>query len=302
MTAGRKVLCLILMLIVAVSVFTATASADTGPKASVRVNFTDLPDALCYGTLLSEHTSTGPNSVWDGDEEHKQYYGIDESIWRAFVEYEDADGYNFLQITWCVSETEEISWTYYPPSKFKILLYFPESGKFAVSDVCERYAFDTYYNVDMSGFDIKRAEYDDERSTDERIQAYQSYQIFGELGGFLIRLVITLAIEIGIATLFELGGIGTLVLIGLVNLVTQFGLNIFLNLSARWLDGFGIAIAYIVAELTIILIEAGAYMLLISRRKAVPTPRARLLLYATVANLISFGFGLVLAKTIPSVF
>ncbi len=43
-----------------------TASADTGPKPSVKVSFEGLSDELCYGTLLSASKSTGPASVWDG--------------------------------------------------------------------------------------------------------------------------------------------------------------------------------------------------------------------------------------------
>ena len=33
---------------------TDNASADTGSKASVRINFENMGDELCYGTLLSK--------------------------------------------------------------------------------------------------------------------------------------------------------------------------------------------------------------------------------------------------------
>ena len=86
MKAGKTVL-IALMCAILVAIFTPVASADIGPKPSVRVSFTDLPDALCYGTLISSSPSTGPNSVWDGDEEHIDDNGLDPSIWRAFVEH-----------------------------------------------------------------------------------------------------------------------------------------------------------------------------------------------------------------------
>ena len=133
------------------------ASADTGSEASVRINFENMGDELCYGTLLSKNPSTGPNSAWDGDEDHIYNELIDLDIWRAFVEYEDADGYYFLQIGWKVNEKKELAWTYYPPDNFKILLYYPETNKYVVSGICERYAFDTYYTVDMAGVDIGSA-------------------------------------------------------------------------------------------------------------------------------------------------
>ena len=53
--------CVLLMLS-----FPLTAHADMGPKPSVQIAFTGMnPDALCYGTLLSERDSTGPSYVWD---------------------------------------------------------------------------------------------------------------------------------------------------------------------------------------------------------------------------------------------
>jgi hypothetical protein len=48
---------------------------------------------------------------------------------------------------------------YYPPEDFKILLYFPADDRFAVSEeACERYAFDSYYQVNLSGVDPVSAE------------------------------------------------------------------------------------------------------------------------------------------------
>lgn len=43
-----------------------SAYADLGPKPSVVINFENMSDELCYGTLLSQQPSTGPSSVWDG--------------------------------------------------------------------------------------------------------------------------------------------------------------------------------------------------------------------------------------------
>ena len=60
------------------------------------------------------------------------------------------DGYNFLQYLWECSADKIIEWTYYPPSVFKILLYFPESDSFVVSGACETYAFDSYYTIDLT--------------------------------------------------------------------------------------------------------------------------------------------------------
>ena len=136
-------------MIMAVSAFPMTANADMGPKASVRIQFEHMGDELCYGTLLSKEKSTGPASAWDGRTESAQKEYMDPGIWEIFVNYKDPDGYYFLQRSWKVSESKELAWTYYPPGDFKILLYYPETETFVSSGIYARYAFDTYYTVDM---------------------------------------------------------------------------------------------------------------------------------------------------------
>ena len=167
---------LLFYMIFAVTALPITAKADMGPKPSVRIQFKNMGDDLCYGTLLSKEKCTGPAQVWDGTVRNEQlYYDLDRSIWKSFVDYKDPDGYYFLQRGWTVSETGEIAWTYYPPQDFKILLYYPETGIFVSSGSYERYAFDTYYTVDMEGVQIGSVEYNENLSTNERINAYRSY-------------------------------------------------------------------------------------------------------------------------------
>ena len=68
-----------------------TASADMGPKPSVRIEFTGIQGETYYGTLLSLRDSTGPASAWKGNPEYARSHPGDEEydIWLKFVEYED---------------------------------------------------------------------------------------------------------------------------------------------------------------------------------------------------------------------
>ena len=95
---------LLFYLIFAVTALPITAKADSGPKPSVRIQFKNMGDDLCYGTLLSKEKCTGPARVWDGTARNEQLYDLDRSIWKAFVDYKDPDGYYFLQRGWTVSE------------------------------------------------------------------------------------------------------------------------------------------------------------------------------------------------------
>ena len=273
----------------------APASADTGPKPSVSVSFTGLGDELCYATLISETKSTGPWQAWDGTEENAlyrenlDYATADKEIWETFVNYNDSDGFYFLQQTWQVNETGELYWGYYPPSCFKVLLYFPETGEFAVSDKLERYAFDSYFTVDAHGVYVEHGV----------LPAEKSYDYGPEIVGFLGRVVITVLIELLIALLFAYSEKRQLILLVAVNLVTQIVLNVILNVSDyRW-GAWAALVYYVIGELVVTVIEVVVYGIWLNklgtreRKKWVPA------VYAVTANLVSFIGGRLLMTVMP---
>ena len=298
----KKSICLFICALFVSTLFPITVGADTGPKASVRITFENMGDELCYGTLLSKNPSTGPNSAWDGDEDHIYNELIDLDIWRAFVAYEDEDGYYFLQIGWQVNEKKELAWTYYPPGNFKILLYYPETDKYVVSGICERYAFDTYYTVDMAGVDIGSVDYDEALSNNDRLNAYKSYQYKQELLSLVARILITIAIEMGIALLFGFREKKALLLLVAVNTVTQILLNVLLNMINFRLGSWAFVAWYIMLELAIFAIEAAFYTAfmkkLTDKEKSVWFYGG----YSLAANGISFGAGLIIANILPGIF
>ena len=301
----KKTSKIVVMLLCAVFIITnlsLTASADTGPKASVRILFENMGDALCYGTLLSKYESTGPNSVWDGDEDHIYNYNLDLEIWRAFVEYKDTDGYYFLQTGWKVSNTKEIAWTYYPPPSFKILLYYPETETFAVSGIYEKYAFDTYYTVDMNGVNIGSVEYNEDLSTNERIDAYRSYNYMQEILSLVARIVITIAIEMAVALLFGFRKKKQLLVLASVNVITQIILNLLLNVINYNSGPLDFVLYYILFEIFVFATEAVLYCTILKKVSENPKKNWYYVLYALVANAVSFGAGFIVAQMLPGIF
>ena len=287
----RKLFALLLCFIL-ITVMTITVSADMGPKPSVRITFTGVQGETYYGTLLSLRDSTGPASAWDGNPEYayRQPEDADYDIWLKFVEYEDTDGYYFLQWFWECSENNQLNWTYYPPTSFKILLYFPETDTFYVSPVYERYAFDSYFTVDLSEYDT------------DSILASKNYDYTWELISLVARIVLTIALELGIALLFGYREKKVLALLAAVNIVTQVTLNVALNIINYNSGSMSFTFSYVLFELLVFAIEAVAYAMLMKKFSSKEQKKGRAVGYAFIANTASFALGLWLAHIIPGIF
>ncbi|WP_367924076.1 hypothetical protein [uncultured Ruthenibacterium sp.] len=259
--------------------------ADAGPKPSVQITFSSLPNEPCYATLLSERASTGPSSAWDGTMAHARYEEGEEEIWKAFVDYQDPDGFYFLQEIWDCTETGRLDWTYYPPNSFKILLYFPQSGQFWTSPIYERYAFDSYFTVDLTQVE------------NGIFTAEKHYDFTWELISMAARMVLTLVVELAVALVFGYRNRHQLRIIFLVNVATQIGLNLLINL-ANWKSGaFAFILAYLGLELIVFAIEAVLYVYFLSPDKS----KKRAVLYALVANVLSFWIGMRVSMWIPDI-
>ena len=283
---------LLLFVLLLTVLLPVTAWADTGPKPSVQVTIKGLGDAPCYATLLSEQKSTGPTGVWSGNDDeihHNNTYEFDRAIWDAFTSYEDPDGFYFLQWSWQVNETKQFRWGYYPPSTFKILLYFPEQNQFYTSGICERYAFDSYFTIDVS-----------DRSPTQPLKAAKSYDYTLEILSLLARTVITIALEIGIAWLFGFRSKEELKVLVIVNVITQVALNVALNIVNYNYGQQLFVWAYFGYELLVFIAEAIAYCIFLER---VSGKRLRRYIgYALIANTVSFAAGFAIAKLIPGIF
>lgn len=278
-----------LVLAVLVSML-CVAWGDMGPKPSVRVEFENMDDALCYATLLSERSSTGPSSAWDGNPENARHDGmvgyadLSEEVWRSFVDYADSDGYYFLQEGWQVSAEEGLAWTYYPPNPFKILLYFPETDTFMTSGIYERYAFDSYFTVDMAAL-----------SEDGLLLAEKDYQWGGEVAAFLARFAITFVIEMAVALLFGFREKRQLLVLLIVNGATQLLLNGALSIIDYHSGYIAFILFYILFELLITIIEAVVYAAQLPRYGQKTKKRWVCVVYAIAANFVSFHAGLYIA-------
>lgn len=277
-----------------------TVYADIGPKPSVVVSFKGLENEKYYVTLLSEVISTGPHSVLGKYPNNQRYHESDEEygIWEKFVSYKDKDGYNFLQYFSDCTETSQFTWGYYPPDKFKILIFFPEYDKFVVSgEVYEKYAFNSYYNVDAEGLEIQSI------SFIGNIKATRNYDYKWELISLFARIIATITIEILIALLFGFRAKKQLLVIGIVNIITQSILNILLNVINYNQGSMMFVFNYVWMEALVLIIEAKVYSAFLYKYSSTkPTKKWHAYLYAFTANVVSFVLGLYIAYLVPGIF
>ena len=262
------------------------AFADMGPKPSVRIGIEGLdPDEPCWGTLLSEEASTGPSRAYDGENARVGEAG--EDVWRAFVDYEDPDGYYFLQELWPCSEDGQLWWTYYPPEEFKLLLYFPETGEFVSSGKCSAYAFTSWF---------------DARLSDGELALSKSYDYSGAIVNFAVRCALTVALECAAAYfLFRLRTPGRLKAVAAVNVITQLALNLVVNIIAYLAGSFMIALRFFLLECLVFAAEGALYDMFF-RRAGEPVPVKRCWVLSLVGNLMSYALGLWLAYAVPGLF
>lgn len=286
----KKVICALLCAVVLLCVMPFSAFADTGPKPSVNVEITGI-EGEYYVTLLSLHKSTGPASAWDGTEENKNYARLDPVIWEKFTYYEDGDGFYFLQQASKCEGNDTYKWGYYPPSTFKVLVYIPESDTFISSAVCERYAFDSYFSFDVT-----------KNGADISVKTEKNYDYTWETLSLAARVVLTIALEIGVALLFGYRAKGELLLISCTNIATQLALNIALNAVNFYSGQYAFAAWYINLELVVLAAEAVLYFAFLPRFAKTPKKRSLGVVYSAAANTFSFVLGLFLANIIPGIF
>ena len=295
------ILCLVAVLTVSIFAQPVTARADMGPKPSINVTLKNMGDELCFGTILSDERYQGPFCAYDPEQNNKDLSFYDskyyqdgyvneeaELSWQAFVDYEDADGYYFMQMWWKLGgENNQMRWGYHPPYSFKVLLYYPESNTFVTSEIYHRYAFDSYFTANVKNAD------------GNVLTLSKSYDYLSEIVGLLCRIALTILIELLIALLFRMKGRKVMLTILVVNAITQIALNVALNLIYYFSGVLMYLLLYFFLELLVVIVEAVAYSILL-RKCGVPIWKS--VLYAVVANVATAVAGFFLAKWLPGMF
>ena len=276
-------------------------SADAGPKPSVVVALEGLEGRTCWGTLLSQQEGTGPYGRFY-EEEAAEDPEEDRAL-RALLPLErmDSEGFHLLNFVKDCSDGE-FSWTYYPPHTYKIALWFPEEDALAVSGVYHRYAFDSYYRLDLSGVELMPGGIVELEAA--RLQ--RDYPYGASLLALAGRVALTLGAELLLALAFGLRTRQALKWVAVVNLATQLGLNLALELFTYCngaLEGMMAILAlpvYLAAEVAVTLVELRIYRRKLTGERGLSG--RRITAYTWTANLCSFLAGVLLSFQLPALF
>ncbi len=274
--------------------FALPVFADVGDKPSIYIAFENMPDVPFYGTLI---TATLPKGAIYAAESHEVewYANVPDTVYDAFCDYDEADSFSYwhspYENIFLCSESGRLVLNYPSPERFKLLLYFPETGTYAVSDVLEKYAHDASYVLDFGGVIPSEGVLLDVR-TDDHLPS--------GIVGLFVRMVLTVLLELGIAWLFRYRTKPLVTSIITVNVVTQLLLNMPIVFISYKLGGLAAFIAYFMLEIPVLLIEAIAYAILLPDHRGGTWWKA--VLYAIAANLVSFIVGYRLSLHFPLVF
>lgn len=292
---GKKFLSSLVCFVIGFFLLPTVAYADMGPKPSVHIDFMGIENKVYYITLLSKEKSTGPYSFSTEPidessflvDEHKE---DDLHAWQAFRNYNDIDGFYFIEYFKRCNDQNTFKWTYYPPSTFKVLIYFPEENRFATTEIQDKYAFDSYYKVSLS-----------ENQTELTVE--KNYDYSTETTSLIARILLTLSVEILIALLFGLRKKNIILFVLVVNVVTQTILNILLNVVNYTSGRFAFVFNYIWMEGLIILIEAIVFSFYFKKSSTnKPIKKWVAPVYSIVANSASFAIGLFISIKLPGIF
>lgn len=279
----KRIFAAVLAVLLLVPMLAVTVRADSGPKPSVTIRLRGVEEPVVM-TLLSDRESYGPCQAI-GPEETPQDWHTDSELqeegWYAFRDYRDPGGFYFLGRVW----ENGVDWTYYPPDVFKVAVYYPERDLLWVSEaIYEKYAFRSDFTL------VLPAPGPEARSGEVEMVLKKDASVPGELAGLLLRMALTIAVELAMAALFGFFSRSQRLLILKTNLWTQVGLNVLLWGCNFYSGALSAMLLLLVLELVVLIVESVVYLRRLRAGKGV----LRTLAYTLFANLWSAVLGFLL--------
>ncbi len=291
----RNILRRISMVLILMAALGIYAFADFGPKPSVVVEFENAGDREYYVTLVAKEDKLG--SPYSRVTAEDQPETDDIAIWNRLVAYEDPDGMVFAGNVQKLTGDGAYIWGYYPPSEFRVLIYFPDTDSFVESsEILEQYAFDSYYQMDFNDLP------ENWNDAVAAIPVTRKYNLLWQITAFLLRLAVTVAVECLLAVLFGFKGKRQMLLVLAVNCATQLAMNLLILDESVGLFVFYV-LQYALIEVGVFLAEGLVYCLALPKL-ATPEQNRNIhpIAFAFFGNVASFSLGFLLSNWFPMLF
>ena len=291
----RNILRRISMVLILMAALGIYVFADFGPKPSVVVEFENAGDQEYYVTLVAKEDKLG--SPYSRVTAEDQPETDDIAIWNRLVAYEDPDGMVFAGNVQKLTGDGAYVWGYYPPSEFRVLIYFPDTDSFVESsEILEQYAFDSYYQMDFNDLP------ENWNDAVAAIPVTRKYNLLWQITAFLLRLAVTVAVECLLAVLFGFKGKRQMLLVLAVNCATQLAMNLLILDESVGLFVFYV-LQYALIEVGVILAEGLVYCLALPKL-ATPEQNRNIhpIAFAFFGNVASFSLGFLLSNCFPMLF
>ncbi len=269
--------------------------ADMGPKPTVQVAVNGLPESNYAVTLITNQASPGAS-----------YTIYEENIFMLPTETElllkrlREENTEYLLAgpikTYMSSSSVGYLWTYYAPTQFEIVIYDLNNDILYRSNQIQKHVYTEVYIADYKDFEqIDENTYTftpkgaivyttlDKRTLGETISI--------DLAMFILRIVLTIAIEILIALCFKFTK-ESYKIIAITNLITQVILNVVIGVWSLFGGAlFGPFVGLIIGEFLVFIIEPIVYKKKCLRQDGT---KKHIVFYAILANFITLaaGFGL----------
>jgi len=279
------------------------AKADMGPKQSVEITVNNYDDSYCYAILFSEYNgqyyqvAPGQQAIYNAFFEKNELENAVRDIYNAVKEtlppYTDEynKGYPFYYVFYISDEDNMLDCSYMLPEKYFLVLYYPETDTILRSDFYSNYAFNSYYTVDASqlnedGFLVLTEPPKKEIITKNLMPL--------KIAAAVYRLILTLAMEIGLAFAFRIRGKKSLLTVVLTNIATQAVLNVCLfYTSYNYGDGRLYMLEFFAIEFFIFIAEAVVYSIVLKKTNNPPVRVRKAILYSLAANAVTMMAGFI---------
>ncbi len=294
MVKMKKYIILLMMFVMFILCY-GTVNADTGPKPTLEITVINPEDSSYYLDLLGKEGEYGYFEATNGNEEYDNMH--DQPIYKY-----NKDGWKAIHMrTWVLNGkltgdpaekdkngkvlTMKHSFGYVGvPQKFKIIIQ-KSDGTIQVSDIIRN----GYFNARVK-YDMKTNQVLSVRGNILKNGAKLDKEF---LKDYLVRLLLTLIIEVFLAIPFFYSKPKRLLLIAVVNIITQTFLTIAMLFNYPFMSNMPFNTGYLavlaIGEVLVFLAEYLIYVKLFGKEEKI-----QIAAYTLIANAVSIAAGFIM--------